>query len=256
MTPPGTVSVADQARIIDYLVNYGGNLYVESVNLGTDHFGTDMMDSFGIKLVGDGETEEVETVHAEAESFVESVDFEYKGGDSPHYSVDRLTGTDAELLYASEDDFGRIYLNDYQDTYKVISSSVVMAALRDGDSLSMKPYLMAEMINYFLGVTTITDIREAFGNNNHMQATAFPNPFRDQTNIGFSLRESSSVTLQIIDQTGKVVKTFAAQQLPAGENQITWDASRDDGAYAANGIYFYRLTTATQTHSGKLILNR
>lgn len=254
MTPPGTVNAADQARIVDYLVNFGGNLFMESVNIGTDHFGTDMLDEFGIKLVGDGEPEEVVNITATEESFIENINYEYAGGDSPHYSVDRLTGTDAEPLYTSEDGYDRVFLKNEEDMYKVISSSVVLAALKDGDSLSMKPYLMAEMINYFLGVTTVTDIREAFGIYESFQTSSYPNPFRDRVEIAFSLPESSAVSLQIIDQGGRLIKEFPVQRLSAGDQRITWNGKHHNGSPADGGIYFYRLIANDQVSTGKLIL--
>ena len=54
MTPPGTVNAADQAKLNSYLEDNGGNLYVESVNIGIDHFGTEFLEKLGIKFKNDG----------------------------------------------------------------------------------------------------------------------------------------------------------------------------------------------------------
>ncbi len=253
MTPPGTVSVADLAKITDYL-NNGGNLYMESVNIGTDNFGTPLMNYFGSKLDGDGEAEEVETITAAAETFADHLDYEYAGGDEPHYSVDRLIATDAEPLYTSEDGYERVLLND-AGSYKVISSSIIMSAFKDGDSLSIKPYLMAEMINYFLGVNTVTDIRDAFNKPVSFRSESYPNPFVDHTDITFDLPETTKVKLEILDQSGRMVYSGETRQFSRGHHHITWNAGSCDGT-AASGIYFYRLHAGNRISSGKLILNR
>lgn len=95
-----------------------------------------------------------------------NVDFTYAGGNEPHYTVDRFLSNGAEMLYTSEDGYHRMFAYNPDSSYKVISSSVLIGALKNADSLSTKPYLLAEIVNYFLGIETATNIRELFDKKN------------------------------------------------------------------------------------------
>ena len=90
--------------------------------------------------------------------------FTYKGGEDPHFSVDRLGPFGAEAILRSDDGFYRITKND-NDNYKVIASSIIIAAFADGDGLNIKQYLLCEMINYFLDISSsqqIIEVNEGF----------------------------------------------------------------------------------------------
>jgi len=256
MTPPGSVNVTNQAKLVDYLTNYNGNLYIESTKLGFDHFGTSMMTHFGIKFQDHGEFYEVNSLESLDIALMQSVNFVYAGGESPHFLVDRLVTTGATVLYASEDDYQRIFAYSPDDLYKVISSSIVFGALKNGDSLSMKPYLMAEMINYFLGLGTTTDIAELFGNADDLAITSYPNPFSAQTNISFNLNEQSTVNLSIYDNTGRLVSNLINGQLPAGNHSATWNGAENSGRKVQNGLYIFKMEINGQTRTGKIVLKR
>ena len=255
MTPPGTVNAADQARLISYLQNNGGNLYTESVNIGIDHFGTEFLETLGIKFKNDGDYGEVAYLTSQSEDLVEDIDFEYGGGDEPHYSVDEMLATSASVLYKSEEGFSRMFYLETDD-YKAISGSVVIGAFQDSDSLSMKTYLMAEIVNYFLGITTITDIREAFAGFNGVEVKAWPNPFTDQINISFDLDKTSDVSVHIFDDAGRVVNNLFDGNLPNGNHSFVWAGNSLYGDNVNNGIYFYNININGKSKSGKIILAR
>ena len=59
---------------------------------------------------------------------------------------------------------------------------------------------------------------------------------------------STSVTVQIKDSTGKVVKTVDLGKPAAGTTDFTWDGHGDDGAMLPAGVYSM---TATATVDGK-----
>jgi hypothetical protein len=256
MTPPGTVNATDQAKIIDYLTNYAGNLYIEGTKIGYDHFATSMLTHFGIKYDAEGDFYEVNSLDSQHDELMEDVNFVYSGGDSPHYLVDRLITTGADIIYTSEDGFQRTFAYNADDLYKVISSSVLFSAFKDGDSLSMKPYLMAEMINYFLGLGTTTGIQNLFGASGQVAASGFPNPFAYETSIEFELEKGGMVKLSIYDNIGRPVKVLLDSQLPAGKNDIIWNATDSFGRAVANGIYFFTVQTHNHSQSGKLVLKR
>ena len=59
---------------------------------------------------------------------------------------------------------------------------------------------------------------------------------------------ATSVTVQIKDSTGKVVKTIDLGKPTAGTTDFTWDGHGDDGATLPGGVY---TMTATATVDGK-----
>jgi hypothetical protein len=234
-----------------------GNLYVESVNLGMDHHGTEMLETFGVKFLDDGVEDLFNTIAGVNDTLLAEVNIEYAGGDSPRFSVDRLAATDSEELYRSDDGYGRMFVHDPGESFKVIASTMTFGALRDGDSLSMKPYLLAEMVDYFLGITTVTDIKEAFGNTADPLVSIYPNPAVSHTTVHFNLTESVDVDLIIYDELGRSVKVIERNNLNAGEQNINWNLRDASGQTVGNGMYYFQLLVDGKAKSsGKILVSR
>jgi len=185
-------------------------------------------------------------------TFMDDMNYSYGGGVDAHYSVDRLVPSQATCLYKSDDGFGRTFAIS-NDVYKAISSSVVFGAFKNEDSLRTRPYLMAEMINFLLGITTITSLTELM-NNEAFSVMNYPNPFTSFTNFEFSLRESGNVQFEIFDELGRLVHNESSEQLAAGKHIKTWDATNHQGNRVKSGMYFYKLTSGENVNSGKFLL--
>lgn len=84
----------------------------------------------------------------------------------------------------------------------------------------------------------------------------YPNPFNPSTRIRFTLPATSDITLQVFDAAGREVRLLAAGVRAAGEHQVSWDGRDRRGLPVASGVYLYRLATAEQTLSRKLLLVR
>jgi hypothetical protein len=127
---------------------------------------------------------------------------------------------------------------------------------------ALKPGRLSEMLNLNSAYT----LAEAYGAdntqfnvslqfNNKQTAGAFelyqntPNPFRDQTVIGFNLPEAGYGTLTISDVSGKIV-LLVDGEFAQGFNEIR--VNRND--LPATGVFYYTLDTATGTDSKKLII--
>ena len=76
-----------------------------------------------------------------------------------------------------------------------------------------------------------------------------PNPFGDQTIIGFQIPESGQVTLTIYDTNGKVVRQYQ-QYYAAGYNQLLVDAKD----IAARGLLYYKLETDQYAATKKMVI--
>jgi hypothetical protein len=67
-----------------------------------------------------------------------------------------------------------------------------------------------------------------------------PNPFGQATKVAFNLVGPGSVTLEIYDVRGVIVRTLEDGVLGAGQHSRIWDARDNTGSLVAPGIYFAR----------------
>ncbi len=83
----------------------------------------------------------------------------------------------------------------------------------------------------------------------------YPNPVRaGGTTIRFRMAEAGPARLDVFDVQGRRVQTLVDGNAPAGETLLQWDGRSSGGAFLANGLYFYRLTTASGVFTQKLLL--
>lgn len=205
----------------------------------------------GITFEGDGEDYEVSNVKGSCLNCSESLKFNYRGGFSPHYSVDRLGADGGFLLFSSEDTFGRIFANEGSN-YKVISSSLVIGAIETSDKLNLKPYLFSEFLNYFMEINPVTALQENI--TAMLNSAIFPNPFRSETQIRFSAEQPGEVQVDIFDINGRWVKSLTKGKFESGSHQITWDGTDQQGNMVKSGQYFCRVLTKESVETHKLIL--
>jgi len=84
--------------------------------------------------------------------------------------------------------------------------------------------------------------------------SAYPNPFNPVTSIRYNLPQAGLVNLKIFDLMGKEIRTLTAGFEYAGEKSTIWDAKDNQGNLVSSGVYIYRLVTAGQIRSSKLVL--
>ncbi len=84
----------------------------------------------------------------------------------------------------------------------------------------------------------------------------YPNPFNPTTNINYSLKENSKVSLNIYNIKGQKVKQLVSDQLSTGQHSVIWNGKDDSGKPVSSGIYFYKLKTGTYEKTKKMILLR
>jgi len=86
-----------------------------------------------------------------------------------------------------------------------------------------------------------------------------PNPFgpeRAGTVIHFDLPQAGEVRLEVIDTSGRLVRTLLADTLPAGRHQTLWNGRGPAGEPVASGIYFYQLEHAGGRQAKQLLIVR
>lgn len=83
-----------------------------------------------------------------------------------------------------------------------------------------------------------------------------PNPFNSKTSISFSIPRPCRVELGIYTLTGRLVTTLIDREVDAGSYKVTWDGRDRFGNEVGSGVYYYKMKTATETQTGKMILLR
>jgi hypothetical protein len=83
-----------------------------------------------------------------------------------------------------------------------------------------------------------------------------PNPFRGATSICFDLPERLHVVVEVVDVSGRVVRTLVEETRPAERHHVTWDGRDSSGADAAPGIYFVRMRAGDFAGTRKMMLLR
>jgi hypothetical protein len=84
---------------------------------------------------------------------------------------------------------------------------------------------------------------------NFQLAQNYPNPFNPTTNIRFDLNGIGRVSLKVYNTLGQEVATLVDGKLEAGTYEVPFDASD-----LASGVYFYKLSAASQTETRKMVL--
>ena len=81
----------------------------------------------------------------------------------------------------------------------------------------------------------------------------YPNPFNPSTTIGFSIPESSHVTLSIYDMTGRLVTTLVDGTVDMGVHTVEWRGEDSSGSIVSAGVYIYALESGDTMVTNKMI---
>ena len=87
-------------------------------------------------------------------------------------------------------------------------------------------------------------------------AQNYPNPFNPTTTIIYSVKESDFVSVVVVDQLGRTVRTLVSEKKPAGVHTLSWNGENDHGRSVPSGIYYYTLRTGSVTETRKMTLLR
>ena len=85
-------------------------------------------------------------------------------------------------------------------------------------------------------------------------ASIQPNPFNPRTTIQFDVAKAGSVSLQIFDLRGHMLRTLLAEPMPVGRHEEIWDGVDDRGHSVASGVYIVQLASAGTIERQKIVL--
>jgi len=118
-----------------------------------------------------------------------------------------------------------------------ITDRVITPEVYTGESLTIQPLELSTR-----DIDGITGVNELMQNE--------PNPFKTVTEIKFSLAESGSATMTIMDVTGKVLHTIT-DEYNAGSNTIKLERS---DVQMASGVIYYTLESGDYSETMKMIV--
>lgn len=82
----------------------------------------------------------------------------------------------------------------------------------------------------------------------------FPNPFNPTTKIEYSVKEQTNVCIEVFNVKGQKVRTLINSVVNTGNHSVVWNGKDDNNNDAGSGVYFYRMSTANYSSTGKMIL--
>lgn len=82
------------------------------------------------------------------------------------------------------------------------------------------------------------------------------NPFKLQTNIQYTLRDSGPVQIRIYSVNGQLVRTLREDLATPGSYEARWNGRDDSGRTAPSGIYFVSIKQGTESSQTRIVLAR
>ena len=115
---------------------------------------------------------------------------------------------------------------------------------------------------YSWNVSTIGhyEFDELVTTGNEPQSTAlapikvYPNPTTGSLSMEYALEAETSVTIELRDMQGRIVRQMELGTQPAGQHTAQWDGTGNDGRPAAAGTYLCRVITSRVQMSRTFII--
>ncbi len=82
---------------------------------------------------------------------------------------------------------------------------------------------------------------------------AYPNPFRDQTEIKYQFEEGGPVSVDILNAAGVLVATFNLSNAAFGQNGVQWNGTDQNGRPVPTGLYIVKMNNGRQTFTTKVL---
>ncbi len=75
----------------------------------------------------------------------------------------------------------------------------------------------------------------------------YPNPFNPTTTISYSLKQNSTVSIEIYNQKGQKIVTLIEKEQKAGLQQVIWNGKDSNNRIVSSGIYFARFNAKSDS---------
>jgi len=82
----------------------------------------------------------------------------------------------------------------------------------------------------------------------------YPNPFNPATTIEYAVPVRGTVTLEVFDALGRLVRTLVNEQQDAGTYRVQWNGADQSGRGVVSGVYVARMASASGLLTVKMML--
>ncbi|MBU1950875.1 MAG: T9SS type A sorting domain-containing protein, partial [Candidatus Eisenbacteria bacterium] len=138
-------------------------------------------------------------------------------------------------------------LNNYVDLTDHIQVKFIASDLGTGGVVE------AAVDDFEILFTGTSDVAEEASPAPFLLFQNHPNPASSSTTIRFALDSEGPVHLVLYDIQGRVLRHLIDGNRKAGMQSILWDGRDGSGNKVPSGIYFYRIQTADQSATRKMI---
>lgn len=102
-----------------------------------------------------------------------------------------------------------------------------------------------------VALKTETSIENSPVLNNGIISSSYPNPFNPSTSILFELKTGANVQITLFNGKGELVRTLLNENRSAGSHSLVLD-----GSALNSGVYFYKITSGSQSSVNKIVLSK
>jgi hypothetical protein len=103
-------------------------------------------------------------------------------------------------------------------------------------------------------VVGVPETPPAAGSRFHLAAA--PNPTERRATLFFEMTSPGHGDIRIFDTQGRLRRTFAPRDWPAGKGRVEWDGRDDAGRPVASGLYFVRLAVGGESETTRVVVAR
>ena len=262
---PPIVFYSDTANISAFLSS-GDGLFIEGANLAhfMETYFSGYLANFGVSFVDDGSPDSnVRTLTAvDPEFFGASEEFtvEYSFGTIADQSVDEIApvGDGVALFNSQESDpapVGEGTRVVYKDgDCKVVFSTIYFGSIIDGAEPPATRSAIMDTILWHFGMPSIGIAEKPAKPKEVALLGNVPNPFNASTEIRFVLPQAGDVKVEVLDVSGKVVRTLFEGNMPAGTHSLIWNGTDAAGKEMPSGVYTCRVIAGDRVVTTKMSL--
>jgi len=155
-------------------------------------------------------------------------------------------------------DLGAYYSSNLGESWEYLDAELPMVTVYDLKIHKVDHYLAIgthARSMYKLGLDQIVGVNEneSFVNKAITDFKNQPNPFVNETQIAFSLRETSKVKVEIFDIQGRRIANLLDKQINAGNHNINWNATNDRGYKLSSAYYICKITAGNESKTIKML---
>ncbi len=173
--------------------------------------------------------------------------------------IGTITGSDAVRIKPAQEEVYAQTLNFVIPAGITMNFDVMVFPAAEGN-FSGELHISCDDPAHPASTVPVTAIVLPVGNDEQVSALVtqlrgnYPNPFRSETNVHFSLKQEGQVTLEVYNLLGQKVATLYNDKAKAGNYTYKWSGRDDAGRSVGSGIYFLRMRSGSYQGTSKMIL--